>query len=134
MKVLVLRTDKPEAEVGVSDNERKLAYETWQAHRELSATINLKIEEIIGQASILANALEGIVVYEGPGSFTGLRIGITVANAMAYAHNIPVIASGGKNWIKDGIKKLEAGHPPAGGNKIALPRYGAEPNITKPRK
>src|SRR5579871_1206209 len=130
MKALVLRTDKPEAELGVFDGQKQSAYESWQAHRELSDTIHLKIKEILGQASISAQELEGIVVFEGPGSFTGLRIGITVANAMAYAYAIPVVATGGKNWIKDGLKKLEAGQ----NDKIALPKYGAEPNITQPKK
>lgn len=130
MKVLVLRTDKPEAEVGVYDGDKQLAYETWQAHRELSDTIHLKIEEMLNKSTISAGDLQGIVVYEGPGSFTGLRIGIAVANAMAYAYGIPIVASGGKNWIKDGLKSLAEGK----NDKIALPKYGAPPNVTIPRK
>lgn len=34
--------------------------------------------------------LEGVEVEEGPGSFTGLRVGVSVANALGFALNIPV--------------------------------------------
>jgi tRNA threonylcarbamoyladenosine biosynthesis protein TsaB len=40
--------------------------------------------------------IEGVVCFKGPGSFTGLRIGLTVGNALAYAQNIPVVASKSK--------------------------------------
>ena len=35
--------------------------------------------------------IDAIAVYQGPGSYTGLRVGISVANAMAWALNIPVV-------------------------------------------
>lgn len=44
-------------------------------------------------------ALEAIEVNTGPGSFTGLRVGVSVANALGYSLGIPV---NGKNVIKDG--------------------------------
>lgn len=130
MKILTLRTDKPEAEIGVYDDERRVAYEKWQAHRELSDTVLIKLTEILDKSSISAEELEGIVVFEGPGSFTGLRIGIAVANATSYGLGIPIVASGGEDWIRAGIKKLKSGK----NDKIALPKYGAEPNISKPKK
>jgi tRNA threonylcarbamoyladenosine biosynthesis protein TsaB len=128
--ILTLRTDKPEVEIGVYDNEKRLAYETWQAHRELAETIHKKIKEMLNKSSISLKDIEGIVGFKGPGSFTGLRIGLTVANALAYAQNIPVVARLDPNWLEHGIKDLLAGQ----NDKIAIPEYGAEPNITKPRK
>lgn len=140
--VLTLRTDKPEAEVGVYDGQKKLAYATWAAHRELAETIHTKIEEILNpiknsltsqgisnRASKLS-ALDGVVVYKGPGSFTGLRIGLSVANALAYGLEIPIIAVGGEDWIEQGLKQLADG----GNDKIALPEYAAEAHITRQRK
>jgi tRNA threonylcarbamoyladenosine biosynthesis protein TsaB len=130
MKILTLRTDKPEAEVGIFEDTKKLDYFKWEGHRQLSVTIYNKIDEILNKSSIQLNSLEGIVIYKGPGSFTGLRIGFAAANSLAYGLSIPVISSGGDNWTEDGIKRLQAGE----NEKIALPEYGAPVYTTKPKK
>jgi tRNA threonylcarbamoyladenosine biosynthesis protein TsaB len=130
MIILTLRTDKPEAEIGLFDGKTKLAYETWQAHRELAETIHKKIASLLGAAGKNLQDLEGIVAYEGPGSFTGLRIGLTVANTLAYAQNIPVVASGTADWTQLGIARLLSGE----NDKISLPEYGAEAHITQQKK
>lgn len=130
MIILVIRTDKPEAEIGIYDDQKKLAYETWQAHRELAETLHKKITEMLNKLSISLNDVEAIVCFKGPGSFTGLRIGLTVANALAYAQNIPVVARMDPGWLEQGIKDLLDGQ----NDKIAIPEYGAEAKTTKPRK
>ena len=130
MIILTIRTDKPEAEIGVFDGSRKLVYETWLAHRELSDTIHKKLQMILNKSSKQIGDIKGIVIFQGPGSFTGLRIGATVANALAYGLNIPIVGATGDDWTKAGIKKLVAGQ----NDKIVIPKYGAEPNITKPPK
>jgi tRNA threonylcarbamoyladenosine biosynthesis protein TsaB len=130
MIILTLRTDKPEAEIGIYDGEKQLAYEAWQAHRELAETIHKKIAEVLNKLSIPLEDVEGILCFKGPGSFTGLRIGLTVANALAYAQNIPVVARQDPGWLEQGIKDLLAGQ----NDKIALPEYGAPAHITTPKK
>lgn len=130
MIILTIRTDKPEAELGLYKSQQQLVYIKWEAHRELSNTIHKKLDEILNRSSIQLSDIEGIVCFEGPGSFTGLRIGLTVANALAYAQDIPIIGLGNNNWTEDGIKDLLAGK----NDKIALPAYGSPPNITKPKK
>jgi tRNA threonylcarbamoyladenosine biosynthesis protein TsaB len=130
MLILTLRTDKPEAEIGLYDGETKTAYVTWQADRELAETIHLKIRTILGERGQSFADLNGIVVFKGPGSFTGLRIGISVANALAAGLTIPVVGTGGKTWIKQGVQRLGKGDNEA----IVLPEYGAPPNISLPKK
>jgi tRNA threonylcarbamoyladenosine biosynthesis protein TsaB len=128
--ILALRTDKPEAELYLYDGPKELAETKWPAHRELAETLNSKIEEILNKSSISYNDLDGIAIFQGPGSFTGLRIGLSVANALAYAKNIPIVATSGEDWINDAVKDLQAGK----NDKVAIPKYGAAANITKPRK
>lgn len=130
MLILTIRTDNPEAELGLFDGETKLEYETWQAHRELSATIHQKIEHMLHLHDKTWENLEGIVVFEGPGSFTGLRIGITVADALAYGLKIPIVATKDDGWLQKGINRLHAGEQ----DEIALPFYGRDAHITTPRK
>lgn len=127
MLILTIRTDKPQAELGLFDGLDKLDYRLWQAHRELSSTIHLKIEEILTTNHKEFNDLEGLVVFKGPGSFTGLRIGISVVNALAYSLNVPVVSSLSDNWITIGIERLIKQE----NEVIALPEYGQEPRITQ---
>lgn len=129
--ILTIRTDKPEAELGLFDaNGTQLAYETWQAHRELADTLLAKIRDILHSQHKTFADITGVIVFQGPGSFTGLRIGITTANAFAYGQQVPIVGSTGEKWIAAGIHALAQGETP----QIILPEYGAEANITKPRK
>ena len=130
MITLALRTDKPEAELYLYRDGKKLAEIKWPAHRQLAETLNSQIQQILDKSSISYDELEGIAVYKGPGSFTGLRIGLSVANALAYAQKIPIAAAGGEDWLKQGLGALKDG----ASDKVAIPEYGAEANITKPRK
>lgn len=130
MIILSIRTDKPEAEVGLFDDQKQLDYEVWQAHRELSLTILQKITELLERNGKAFSDIEGVAGFKGPGSFTGLRIGLTVANTLAYGLRIPVVGSDAEAWIQDGIERLLKGE----NEKIALPDYGREPNVTKPKK
>jgi tRNA threonylcarbamoyladenosine biosynthesis protein TsaB len=130
MLILAIRTDKPEAELYLYDGAKKLAELKWQAHLKLAETLNSKIEEILNLLSISYEELGGIAVFKGPGSFTGLRIGMSVANALAYAQGIPIIVRGGPNWLEQAVKDLENGK----NDKIATPEYSSGPHVTKPRK
>jgi len=130
MIVLTIRTDNPQAEIGVFDSQAKLAYKAWEAHRKLAETIHQTIDEVLKEAGKKPEDLQGIVAYEGPGSFTGLRIGLTVANTLAYSLQIPIVASKEEHWIEAGINRLHAGEQ----DEIALPFYGRDAHITIQRK
>lgn len=130
MITVTLRTDKPEAEVGIYQNNQQLAYQTWQAHRELAETIHTKMHELLKSQAKDWTDIEGLVIYQGPGSFTGLRIGFSVANALAYSYKLPIVAQTGENWLTDGVQNLLAGKA----DHVILPEYGVEAHITKPTK
>ncbi len=129
MLSITIRTDKPEAEIGLYDGNRQLAYEVWLAHRQLAETIHKKIDAMLQSQQKTLQALEGIVVFQGPGSFTGLRIGITIANALAYSLQVPLVATMDPSWLETGLAKLQTG----ANDKSAIPEYGAPPHITLPK-
>lgn len=129
MLILTIRTDKPEAEIGLFEDNKKLSYETWPAHRQLAETIHKKIKELLKSQKHALNNLEGLIVFKGPGSFTGLRIGISVANALADGLQIPLIGESGESWSELGIDKLKKGKD----DKAVIPKYGAPVRTTKPK-
>jgi tRNA threonylcarbamoyladenosine biosynthesis protein TsaB len=129
MLILVIRTDKPDAEIGLFEGEKKLQYKTWQAHRKLAETLHKEIKHLLENENLSIYEIEGLVAYEGPGSFTGLRIGLSVANALADGMAIPIVGTGNETWIKTGIKKIQKGI-----NDLAvMPKYGSPPHITEPK-
>lgn len=130
MLILTIRTDKPEAELGLYDGENQLHYETWEAYRELSNTIHKKIAALLESQHKNLEDLQGVVCFQGPGSFTGLRIGLTVGNALAYGLSIPVKGAMGDDWIAQGIAAIANGES----DERVLPEYGAEAHITLPKK
>ncbi len=129
MILLSIRTDKPEAEIGLFDGDTRLGYEIWYAHRQLAETLHLKIRSLLAEHGKELADVQGIICYTGPGSFTGLRIGLSVANALAYGLQIPVTGETGEGWIQAGVQNMHAKNTGA----IALPEYGAEVHITLPK-
>jgi tRNA threonylcarbamoyladenosine biosynthesis protein TsaB len=91
--------------------------------------LHLTLQELLKEAGKDWKDVSGIEYYKGPGSFTGLRIGASLANALASANGVPVSSQNGDNWIQKGINDLEAGD-----GSLAIPEYGSEPHITAPRK
>jgi len=130
MIILTIRTDNPRAEVGIYDAQQKRVYREWEAHRELSGTLHKAIEELLSEQHLTWQDIAGIVCFQGPGSFTGLRIGMSVANALSYSLHIPIVATMDEDWITKGIERLMAGEQ----DEIALPFYGRDANITVPKK
>jgi tRNA threonylcarbamoyladenosine biosynthesis protein TsaB len=130
MIILTIRTDKPVAELGLFEDKNKLAYCSWQAHRQLAETIHLQIKELLESQGRALEDVGGIIAFRGPGSFTGLRIGLSVANALAYSLNIPIVAMGGNDWSEQGNQALSQGQD----QRMVVPEYGSPPHITAPRK
>ncbi len=79
MLILTLRTDKPQAELGLYEDRQPIVTLSWQADRQLVETIHLKLKELLDSAKKQLSEVEGIACFEGPGSFTGLRIGLSMA-------------------------------------------------------
>lgn len=130
MLKLTIRTDKSKVELGLFDNNKKLGYETWDAGRELSKGLHKATLSFLGKHDKSWEDIGGIVVFKGPGSFTGLRIGLTVGNTLADGLGVPIVGTLGSGWIQKGLRKLKNGE----NEIIILPKYGTPINISLPRK
>lgn len=127
--ILVIRTDKPESELYLYNTKGEFVDKfIWTADRKLADELLRNIEALLKKNKLAVDDISGIVVFTGEGSFTGLRIGTTVANTLAYSLGIPITESTHEEWIKTGLKKLSNSIP----GDYVLPKYSSEPNITKP--
>jgi len=123
--IILLDTSTPVCFLTVVDGESRQDFE-WQAGRTLARGLLKFLEEKTGDL----HDISGIGVMKGPGSFTGLRIGLTVANTLADSLNIPIVGTTGEDWREMALKKLRAGE----NERIVMPEYGAAAHITAPRK
>ena len=125
--ILAIRTDAPTAHLYLLDVGGKLAAQhEYVADRNLANSLLGEIEKFISSRQLGLSQLTGVAYYSGAGSFTGLRIGASVANAMAYSLHIKVAKVPGETWLDDAVSalaKVQLGDYPA-------PDYDREANIT----
>lgn len=127
--ILQIDTSTPTCFVWLDGDGGEFEY-SWEAGRELSKGIFTFLEDCLKSSGADWSGVSGVVVYRGPGSFTGLRIGATVMNTIASARNLPIVGETGDYWRKSGLARIKAGES----DQIVLPEYGSDANITTPRK
>ena len=91
--ILNIETATKQCSVSVSNNNelialRELAEENFN-HAE---KLHVFIEEVMTESNIKLSDLNAVSVSKGPGSYTGLRIGVSTAKGLCYALDIPLIA------------------------------------------
>jgi len=92
LSILSIDTSSQVSSVAVLSAERVAAELSMQGALTHSETLMPHIGTALEMARVKKNELEGVAVSIGPGSFTGLRIGLAAAKMMAYALHIPLIA------------------------------------------
>ena len=99
---LAIDTSSNTVSVALSNQGRIVASLTWQTIQNHTVELLPNLVCLLQQARVELSSIEAIVVAKGPGSFNGLRVGISTAKGLAYALNIPLL----------GISTLEAeAHP-----------------------
>lgn len=91
MKILGLDTSTTTASIALLEDDRVLATTTRNTHRR-TADVLIAVDEACRAAGIAPLAIEAVAVGAGPGSFTGLRIGMATAKGIAFAAHRPVWA------------------------------------------
>lgn len=77
--------------VALTDGDMILAEHVWQTANQHSVELSPALQRLFHQAGITPSQLTAVAVAQGPGSFTGLRIGMSVAKGLALALDIPVL-------------------------------------------
>ena len=111
------------------DGAKLVAEQSWESGRELADGLLEHLQQLLATRDAAFANLTGLIIFSGPGSFTSLRIGHTVLNALADSLNIPVVGARGDDWIQAGLQELPSAHL----GRPALPHYGADANVTLPK-
>jgi len=90
-KLLFIDTSAGVATVAVSSNGAPAVVRTHENAQEQAAVIHFMIEDALKAAGITLQELDAFCVCAGPGSYTGLRVGLSAAKGMAYATDRPLM-------------------------------------------
>jgi tRNA threonylcarbamoyladenosine biosynthesis protein TsaB len=89
--LLAVDTSTKTASVALYDGINVRAEMTWEAPRRHTVELTPQVVAMIDRLGIDASALTGLAVALGPGSFTGLRIGLALVKGLALARGIPLV-------------------------------------------
>lgn len=89
--ILCLETATPVCSVALCDRAGIISVRESRENKSHATQLTVFIEEMLEEAGIKASELEAVAVSKGPGSFTGLRIGVSAAKGIAYGGSVPLI-------------------------------------------
>ncbi|MDR1620139.1 MAG: tRNA (adenosine(37)-N6)-threonylcarbamoyltransferase complex dimerization subunit type 1 TsaB [Clostridiales bacterium] len=91
MLILAFETASKLASAAIRRDDALLCESVAAATRTHSETLMPMADELMASAGVSPADIEAVAVDHGPGSFTGVRIGVCLANAFGMAQNIPVV-------------------------------------------
>lgn len=91
MKILGIDTSTMAANVAVLEDDKLICEYTINTKKTHSQKLMPMIENMLKLSDLEIKDIDAIAICVGPGSFTGLRIGMATAKAMAHVNNIPLI-------------------------------------------
>jgi len=92
MNILHIETATPVCSVALSVNGILTTYKDHHEANIHASKLTVFIQEILNEAKLKIGDLHAVAVSKGPGSYTGLRIGVSVAKGICYALDIPLIS------------------------------------------
>ncbi len=106
--ILNIETATKNCSVSVAKDGELLAIkeiaEQGYSHAE---KLHVFIEEVLNESGLHLNDLDAIAVSQGPGSYTGLRIGVSASKGLCYALNIPLIAIDTMEILATAVEKTD---------------------------
>lgn len=127
--IVLLDTSGPTCKLTLI-NDEWIHEASWEADRNLARGIFSFIEDELDSKGKKLMDIKKIGVKKGPGSFTGIRIGLTVLNTIADAQGIPIVGESGEDWQREALRRLNSGE----NDRIVMPFYDRDLLITRPRK
>jgi tRNA threonylcarbamoyladenosine biosynthesis protein TsaB len=133
--LLAIDTSTHAISLALYNGNQLVAETTWAAHNRHSVLLVPQIEALLGLAQCQPTNLRALAVAQGPGSFSGLRVGISTAKGMAMALGLPLLAL-------PTLHITAAGQPPdarpllavaqAGRGRVCVAEYHWQANTWQP--
>ena len=134
--LLALDTSTSTAGVALFDGQRVLSESTWLAGREHSTRVLVEVERALDRIGRSQTDLTGLVVANGPGSFTGVRVALSVAKGIAAGLSVPLWAVTSLAVVAAGAFATELPVRPvleAGRGRYATSLYASGQCVEAPR-
>jgi tRNA threonylcarbamoyladenosine biosynthesis protein TsaB len=90
--LLSLETSTTVCSAALHENGKLLAFSELHIAQSASSKLAIMIDDLFRLCSVKPGQIDGVAVSGGPGSFTGLRIGVATGKGICYALNIPFIS------------------------------------------
>ncbi len=90
--LLSLETSTYSCSCALHQDQNQIAVNESNAMQTAASLLAVMVNEMFASAGLKKSQLDAVVVASGPGSYTGLRIGVATAKGICYALNIPLIA------------------------------------------
>jgi tRNA threonylcarbamoyladenosine biosynthesis protein TsaB len=92
MVTIAINTASKKTAIALVKDEKVLGEKSWQSENDEAEKLMPAIDELIKKHKLKYDDLKKVIVIKGPGSFTGLRVGIAAANTIAFLQKIPIYA------------------------------------------
>lgn len=89
--LIAIDTATDQASLALHDGFRVCVEHTWEAPRRHTVELTPRLGDALRQLNLQRGELSGVAVTTGPGSFTGLRVGMSVAKGLAVAQRLPMV-------------------------------------------
>lgn len=130
---LFFDTSHPAVTRIVFDTEVRFVSSLFKAQFHQAEQFLIALEKLRAQYDFLLRDVKGIVVVQGPGPFTALRVGIIAANTLGYALGCPTIGIPSQEWrnVKEFVDVARVRIQYAQTGRIIEPQYGKPPSVHK---
>ena len=92
--ILAIETGTDICSVALVRDGELVALRESDEERNHAKKIAVFVDELLRECGVAADELDAVAVSKGPGSYTGLRIGVSFAKGLCYGQNIPLVAVG----------------------------------------
>lgn len=108
--ILCIETGTDICSVGIARDGELMSLRESDQGRDHAKQVAVFVDELLRETDVKPDELDAVAVGMGPGSYTGLRIGVSFAKGLCYGLNIPLLAVGSLEALTDvAIKDYEAG-------------------------
>lgn len=106
--ILQIETATQVCSVALAKDGKTIAIKELMASNIHAGSVTLFIQEVMAQAGFDFGQLDAVAVSKGPGSYTGLRIGVSTAKGLCYGLNIPLIGISTLEMMAEGYRTIES--------------------------